>query len=337
MVYKKIHIRLEFIISLLLVLFTLLTYWQLPSHGFVSLDDHAYITNNKHVMGGITWENIAWAFRDVEFAYWHPLTWLSHMLVSQIFGLNHSMHHLANLFLHIASTLLLFFALRRMTDSVWQCAFLAALFALHPLNVESVAWVSERKNVLSSFFWMLTLLMYASYTERPCLSRYLLTLFVYTLGLTAKPMLVTLPFVLLLLDYWPLSRIKWFPADRMVPGLDQSKSNGSGWSQVWRLILEKVPFLTLSAICVYISSSVVQHLGIVVSTDSVSLKLRVYNALVSYVSYLFKMVWPHKLAVFYPYPEAISIWEALGAVLFLACATIIVFQVIRTKPYLMVG
>ena len=337
MVHAKNRPRSEFIVCLFLVVITIMAYRQLPSHDILSFDDNAYITQNIHVHEGITRENIAWAFRSVDFAYWHPLTWLSHMFVFQIFGMNPFMHHLINLFLHIANILLLFIVLKRMTGSLWRSAFVAALFALHPLNVESVAWASERKNVLSTFFWMLTMLTYVRYAECPGFYRYLMTFFVFALGLMAKPMLVTLPFVLLLLDYWPLCRFKLSQSGGMGHGFSQSIPSGSRWSPVLRLVLEKVPFLSLSAVCIYLSSLSVQHLGIVISTASVPMKLRIYNALVSYVSYIKKMVWPHNLAVYYPYPESIPFWKVAGSVSFLVCVSILVFRALRSKPYLAVG
>lgn len=333
----KNRIRLEFIVSLFLVLITLVAYWQLPGHDFLRFDDNGFITKNIHVHEGITRESIAWAFSITDYAYWHPLTWLSHILAFQLFGLKAPMHLLINLFLHIANTLLLFFVLRRMTGSLWNSAFVAALFALHPLNVESVAWASECKNVLSTFFWMLTMLTYARYAERPGLYRYLVTFFVFALGLMAKPMLVTLPFALLLLDYWPLCRFKLSQSDGMEHGFSKSIPSVSRWSPVSRLVLEKVPFLSLSAVCIYLSSLSGQHLGIVISTASVPMKLRIYNALVSYVSYIKKMVWPHNLAVYYPYPESIPFWKVAGAALFLICVSILVFRALRSKPYLAVG
>ena len=333
----KNRTRLEFIVSLFLVLITLIAYWQLPGHDFLRFDDNEFITKNIHVHEGITRESIAWAFSITDYAYWHPLTWLSHILAFQLFGLKASMHLLINLFLHIASTLLLFFVLRWMTGSLWKSAFVAALFALHPLNVESVAWASECKNVLSTFFWMLTMFTYARYAERPGFYRYLVTFFVFALGLMAKPMLVTLPFALLLLDYWPLCRFKLSQSDGMGHGFSKSIPSVSRWSQVLRLALEKVPFLSLSAVCIYLSSLSGQHLGIVISTASVPMKLRSYNALVSYVSYIKKMVWPHNLAVYYPYPESIPFWKVAGAALFLVCVSILVFRALRSKPYLAVG
>ena len=314
----KDRTRLKFIVTLFLVLITLIAYWQLPSHDFLRFDDNGFITKNVHVHKGITWESISWAFSITDYAYWHPLTWLSHIMAFHFFGLKASMHLLTNLFLHIGNILLLFLVLKRMTGSLWKSAFVAALFALHPLNVETVAWASECKNVLSTFFWMLTLLTYARYAERPGVFRYLMTFLVFALGLMAKPMLVTLPFVLLLLDYWPLCRFKRFQSKDMGYGIRQSIPSGFRWPPVLRLILEKVPFLFLSAVCIYLSSLSVQRLDIVISTASVPMKLRIYNALVSYVSYIKKMVWPHNLAVYYPYPESLPFWEVAGAAVFLA-------------------
>ena len=329
--------RSEFIICLLLVVIILAAYWQLPTHDFLNLDDSGYITQNTHVKEGITRENIIWAFSFINFAYWHPLTWLSHMVDFQLFGMNPSMHHLMNLLLHIANSLLLFFVLTRMTGSLWKSAFIAAVFAIHPLNVESVAWASERKNVLSTFFWMLTMLFYVRYTERTGFYRYLVTISVFTLGLLAKPMLVTLPFVFLLLDYWPLNRFTLFQPNGKGHEFRQSIDSGSRWSPVLSLFLEKVPFLCLSAVCIYLSSLSVQRFGVVVSTATVPMKLRIANAFISYVGYIKKMVWPYNLAVYYPYPKAVPMWAILGAGLLLICVTFLTLRWIKAKPYFAVG
>jgi len=191
-----------------LVLATFVVYWQVGGYGFVNFDDDLYVTENKNVIGGVASENIIWAFTKSHASNWHPVTWLSHMLDYQLFGLNPKGHHLTNLFFHIANSLLLFMVFVRMTGALWQSCFVAAMFALHPLHVESVAWVSERKDVLSAFFWMLTIAAYISYTEKGGTRKYLLVVLFFVLGLMSKPMLVTLPFVLLLLDYWPLGRLK---------------------------------------------------------------------------------------------------------------------------------
>ncbi|HYA42300.1 MAG TPA: hypothetical protein VEF34_13420 [Syntrophobacteraceae bacterium] len=195
------------VVHILLTIATLAALWQLNDCKFIDYDDGTYITGNSHIRHGLTTDGVRWAFSAACAANWHPLTWISHMTDVQLFGLNRRMHHLINLLFHIANTLMLFFVFHRMTKALWQSAFIAALFALHPLHVESVAWAAERKDVLSSFFWMLTMIAYAHYAQNPGLRRYLPVLLFFILGLMAKPMLVTLPFALLLLDYWPLRRI----------------------------------------------------------------------------------------------------------------------------------
>ncbi|MHC4500873.1 MAG: ArnT family glycosyltransferase, partial [Planctomycetota bacterium] len=200
-----------------LALSTLVVYWQVRNYDFVNFDDPHYVHKNPIVQSGITLDSIKWAFTTGHAANWHPLTWLSHMLDCQLFGTNPGWHHLTNLLLHIANTLLLFAVLKRMTGTLWRSAFVAALFALHPCHVESVAWISERKDVLSTLFWLLTMAAYVRYVNRPRISSYLLTLLTFALGLMAKPMLVTLPFVLLLLDYWPLGRFQDRPPVEHAP------------------------------------------------------------------------------------------------------------------------
>ena len=196
------------LIYLFLAVAALIAFWQVNQCDFINYDDPLYVTENIHIRHGITMEAIRWAFTTGYAANWHPVTWMSHMLDVQLFGLNPRWHHLTNLLFHIANTLLLFFVFHRMTKAPWKSAFVAALFALHPLHVESVAWVAERKDVLSTFFWMLTMVAYIHYVEHPRLKNYLAVLIFFALGLMAKPMLVTLPFVLLLLDYWPLQRFE---------------------------------------------------------------------------------------------------------------------------------
>ena len=296
---------------------TLAVYWQVLSSDFVNFDDTIYVTENEHVKRGFSWDSIKWAFAAGTVAYWHPLTWLSHMLDCELYGLRPGLHHLTNLVIHIANSLLLFLVLRRMTGAIWKSAFVAALFALHPINVDSVAWVAERKNVLSTLFWLLTMWAYATYAHRGGIIRYLAVFLLFALGLLAKPMLVTLPFVMLLLDYWPLKRLrleKW-----------------------WGLVREKIPFFALSAISVYLSYLSVRRLGITLSTELVPMKLRVTHALVSYVAYIGKIILPRKLAVFYPYPQEVAVYQALGAALFLICVSIVLIWVFRNRPYLGIG
>jgi Tfp pilus assembly protein PilF len=333
------NIRREFLVGLFLVIVPLLVYGQIGNHPFIDFDDDIYVTRNHHVQAGVTPNSIAWAFsfEDKDKTYWHPVTWLSHMLDCQLYGLRPGMHHLTSLMLHIANGLLLFLVLKQITGTLWRSAFVAALFALHPLNVDSVAWVAERKNILSTFFWMLTLLTYAGYTKRPGVFRYLLTFFIFALGLMAKPMLVTLPFVLLLLDYWPLKRLS-FENSRDDNGKHKEplRSHGKRWL-VLRLVLEKGPFLMLSVFAVYFLSSSVRGLGTVASLESVPMKLRIANALVSYIKYIGKTIWPQNLAVFYPYPSGVPIWQAICALMVLICISIVVIWLIKARPYLGVG
>jgi Flp pilus assembly protein TadD len=300
-----------------------------------------YVSENQYVRTGFTRDNIKWAFTPAKFGYWHPLTWLSHMLDCQLYGLRPGLHHLSNLLIHIANSLLLFLVFRRMTGAVWRSAFVAAVFALHPVNVESVAWVTGRKNVLSTLFWLFTMWTYTGYVHRGGFLRYSVTLLLFALGLLAKPMLVTLPFVLLLLDYWPFGR---FQPEQMYDesGGDSEQSNDSAVSRyqrsiIRRLVLEKVPFFVLSAVSVCVSSLSAQRLGMGIPMGLVPVGLRIENAIVSYVRYLDKMVLPRKLAVFYPYPDAIPLWQSLGAALLLVCATCVLVWVLRPKRYFAVG
>jgi tetratricopeptide (TPR) repeat protein len=245
------------------------------------------------------------------------------MLDCQLYGLNPGMHHTTNLILHVLNSLLLFLVFKKMTGALWRSAFVAALFALHPVNVESVAWVAERKNVLSTFFWILTMLTYAHYSRRKGLWRYLLTLFMFLLGLMCKPMLVTLPFVLLLIDYWPLQRFNFTK-------LWEGKT-------ILRPVIEKVPFVALSVLSFFVTTLSLQNSKIMVSMEFIPLKLRVANALISYVKYLGKIVWPQNLAFFYPFPKLVPGRYALFAGILLTLITIMVFREVKTKPYLGVG
>ena len=327
-------------ISGAIVLATFVVYWQLRGHEFLNYDDPMYVWENDYVRKGLTWEGVRWAFTATRGStnYWHPLTWLSHMLDCQLFRTDPGWHHLTNFLLHLISTLLLFGVLNRMTGALWRSAFVAALFALHPLNVESVAWISERKSVLSTLFWMLTMAAYLRYVKHPAVSRYLLTLLVFALGLMAKPMLVTLPFVLLLLDYWPLGRFQ--PGQAVKDTNRQTHKFLNARSQrlsIYRLVREKIAFFALSAASIYISSLSVQSLGIVISTESVPIKLRIANALVSYINYIGKIIWPQKLAVFYPYPDMVPMWQSIGAFLLLVCISVLVIRLLRVIPYLAVG
>jgi Flp pilus assembly protein TadD len=314
----------SFWICLALAFVVAAVYFQVYNFNFVNIDDPEYVSENPNIQTGFTLQSIKWAFTSGHASNWHPLTWLSHMLDWQFYGSNPAGHHLTNLFFHIANTLLLFLVLKRMTNAIWQSAFAAALFALHPLHVESVAWVAERKDVLSTFFWILTMAAYLRYVRkmntapflsRLCNSYYLLTVAFFALGLMAKPMVVTLPFVLLLLDYWPLER----KVSR-------------------RLLVEKIPFIILSAVSSVITFIVQQSGGAISPLTGISIKMRICNALISYVQYIGKMVWPRHLAFFYPYPvENVSILFTVASAALLTAATILVLRFAKKHQYLFTG
>ncbi|MDD5063915.1 MAG: tetratricopeptide repeat protein [Phycisphaerae bacterium] len=302
------------LICVVLVLTTVIAYEQVRYNDFVGYDDYSYVTENPNVTGGITSESIRWAF-TTPYAYnWHPLTWLSHMLDCRLFGLNPTGHHIINLLFHIANTLLLFWVLKRMTGAIWQSAFVAAVFALHPLHVESVAWAAERKDVLSSFFWMLTMIAYVRYAEQPSIKRYLPVVLAFSLGLLSKPMVVTLPFVLLLLDWWPLGRGKW-----------------------GRLIAEKIPLFALAAVSSLVTYIVQQRTGAMAGADLLPVTIRTTNALVSYINYIGKMIYPSGLAVFYPHPLKLQIWQPIVSAVMLTVISTIVIYMGRRRRYLAVG
>jgi hypothetical protein len=302
-------------IALGLAVCTLLVYYQVQGFDFVNLDDYDYVLNNPNVRYGISLEGIVRAFTQPYAFNWHPLTWISHMVDAELFGLNPGAHHLSSLLFHLANTLLLFHLLRRLTHALWRSALVAALFAFHPLHVESVAWISERKDVLSTLFFLLAILAYLRYTERPDRKRYLLTLLVFALGLMAKPMVVTLPFVLLLLDLWPLRR-----RDRSPAGLG----------------MEKIPFLLLSAASSVLTLAI--HLGGGSVVSASPLGVRLINALFSYVLYLLRTFWPAHLSCYYPHPEeALGIWHLGGSILLLGMIAAAAIATFRKAPFLLVG
>jgi len=319
-------------ICIFLVVATLAVYWQIQDHEFLYFDDNQYVTENLNVKTGFTRESIIWAF-TTSYADWHPMTWLSHMLDYQLYGLHPKGHLLTNLLIHTVNVLLLFTVLLRMTGALWQSGFVAALFALHPFNVESVAWVAERKNVLSTLFWFLTMWAYIRYAEKPTIKKYCLVALFLALGLMSKPMLVTLPFVLLLLDYWPLRR--WKTDDQTRADLPKQPENQTSLSF---LIWEKVPLLAL-VVGSSITTFIVQRIGgAVQSTNVFPLQERVINAFVSYLSYLQKMVWPSGLSVFYAHPgNALPAWEGVISAIILVLFTTWIFRMARRIPYLAVG
>ena len=308
-------------ICIFLAVSTFAVYSQVQDHEFINYDDDKYVTNNEYVKAGFTRDSVGWALTTSYNSNWHPMTWLSHMLDAQLFGPNSKGHHLTNLLFHIANVLLLFLVLLRMTGALWQSGFVAALFALRPLNVESVAWVAERKNVLSTFFWLLTMWAYIRYAQKTNLKRYSLVILFFAMGLMSKPMLVTLPFVLLLLDYWPLRRLQ---SDRR--------------TAISRLVYEKIPLLVLVAGSVVTTLTVQKMGGALGSLNAFPIQERVINALVSYWLYLQKMIWPGGLAIFYAHPEnTLSVWKGLATAALLALVTTAAIRLARRAPYFAVG
>jgi tetratricopeptide (TPR) repeat protein len=312
-----------------LLLFLLVAACFLPAvrHGFITYDDPVYVTGNAHVMKGLTWENVRWALRSTEASNWHPLTWVSHMADVQAFGMRPWGHHLTSVLLHALNALLLFTALRRLTGALWRSLFVAALFGLHPLHVESVAWISERKDVLSTTFWMLVLWAYAERMQRIRSGRpgapalYGLALVLFALGLMCKPMLVTLPCVLLLLDFWPLGRF-----------------SGSAVRARWLTVAEKVPFAILSAAACAATLFAQGQGGTVGTMDEFPWRTRAANALISYCVYLGKTFVPVRLAVFYPFTaESPSPWQILAAGALLSGITVAAVALARSRPYVLVG
>ena len=321
-----------FLVCLALVLTTLTAFWQVRHHEFVTFDDDLYIYDNSYVKAGLTRQGLVWAFTKAHAYNWHPLTWLSHMLDCELYGLDAGGHHFTNVLFHIANAVLLFLFLNRLTGRLWSSAFVAAAFALHPLHVESVAWASERKDVLSTLFWILTMWAYLRYAERPSVGRYLLVVLGLGLGLMAKQMLVTLPFVFLLLDYRPLGRLKfkgqsYSNCPRSVVPVSTS-----------RCILEKVPLLVLSAAAAAMVYLVQERTGLVKSVMRYPLIFRIGNALVTYVAYIGRMFWPGRLAIFYPHLRGdLPFWYVVGALLLLVVITVLVLWKLRQRPYLALG
>ena len=327
------------LVCLLLIASTLAVYWQLWHQEFINFDDDYYVTNNPYLQRGLTLEGIAWAFTDIRQAtLWHPLTWLSLLLDHHFYGLNAGGYKISNLLLHVSNTLLLLMLLYRMTGKLWRCAFVAAMFALHPLHVESVAWVTERKDVLSTFFWLLTAWFYLRYADHPGIKRYLLVVLTFALGLMAKPMLVTLPIVLLLIDYWPLNRFP-HPRDEILedPSIGSTALQGKSTNPVIRLVLEKLPLICL-AVAVSLVTIIAQAKGGALLSLALPIKVRIANGMVSYISYIGKTIWPQSLSMYYPHPlDTLPMWKIAGAALLLIAITTVAVRARRKRPYLIVG
>jgi Flp pilus assembly protein TadD len=338
-----------------LFIVTLVVFMEVRNNGFINYDDGEYIYENPHVQSGLTIKGMTWSLTTTHTGYWHPLTWFSHMMDVQLFGIKPAGHHLMSLLLHVANTLLLFLILDKTTRAVWQSAFVACLFAIHPLHVESVAWISERKDVLSTFFWMLTVWTYIRYVQDKKRSLLAWSCFFFALGLTAKPMLVTLPFLMLLLDYWPLRRYTKVEIDekerphkkdafkkkkvsqRISPPEQDTRVKdlpSLSWSRASEMLKEKIPFIVLSAAISIATLAATTSQRII---RDVPILDRLSNACLSYVMYMRKIIWPADLAVLYPYPESVSYWRGAGAALILAAVSCLAVRYMKRFPYWTVG
>ena len=321
MINNKINSRLQmFFVCFFLVVCVLIVYGQVINQNFINIDDSLYVTANPHIQNGFTLNNVFWAFTTTYAANWHPLTWLSFMVDYEIYGLRASGYHFTNLLFHLVNTCLLFMILNRMTGSIKKSSFVAVLFALHPLHVESVAWISARKDVLSAFFWLLTIWAYTLYVTRPNIKSYLFVLAFFALGLMAKPMVVTLPFVLILLDYWPLNRF------------DRSQKTSETY-----LVLEKIPLLILTIGSCVITYMAQKYAGAVASADAFPLDVRIANAIVSYAGYISKTFWPTDLSAFYSHPGIWPSGKVLFSGFFLLISSLLVLFSFSRYPYLAVG
>jgi len=332
----RAQLVLKFAICAALIVITWAVFGETVGHEFVNFDDPIYVSENDHVRAGLSWQGVAWAFTHIHSHNWHPLTTISHMLDCQLFGLKPGAHHFVNVLLHSATAALLFFLLAQFTGSpsspqdesvsprrpdrtgaIGSSAFVAAVFAIHPLHVESVAWISERKDVLSGLFFVLTLLAYFYYTRKPNIGRYLSVSILFACGLMSKPMLVTLPVILLLLDYWPLKRLSG-PSAR-------------------RVLVEKIPLVILS-IASAVGTLVAQNEGIgLVRLEVLPLSWRITNALVACLVYIWQMIWPANLALAYHHPGKLPLWQVAGAAALLVAVTLGVFALRKRSPYLVVG
>jgi protein O-mannosyl-transferase len=328
------HSTKDIIIMFILAALILAVYWPVQDYKFISYDDYMYVTENYRIQSGIDIISIADTFRDVHTGHWHPLTMMSHMVDWQLFGYNAGGHHWTNVIIHIFNTLLLFLFFRYLTSAIWRSAFIAALFAIHPLNVESIAWIAERKNVLSTFFWILTMMLYVWYVKSPNWKRYLPMFVSFALGLMSKPMLVTLPFVLLLLDYWPLNRISFNSRDE--DRLEISTPFVSQKLKISSLMIEKIPLFILTIISTCLTIYAALYVKMVANLEALPLTKRISNAIISYALYIKKLFLPYNLAVFYP-PSKIDFWQASFTALLMFGITITVFKFYRKYPYLLVG
>lgn len=323
---------LKLLISLSLIVAVYITFSHVLKHEFIHLDDDLYVTENIYIRKGLTKEGLLWALTKTHAGFWIPVTWISFMIDSHLFGLNAGGYYLTNLLLHIINALLLFLVLKGITGSLWKSAFAAFLFALHPLRVESVAWVTERKDLLSALFFLLTIWAYAYYIKAPNYKRYIPVFIFFALGLMAKPMIVTLPLILLLMDYWPLGRLgsKRIPGMSHITGIDHEKRYSIGF-----LVLEKIPLFLLSALTGLMTLSACKDLGYLSPLGVLPLIYRITNAAVFYVKYIGMMILPGNLAILYPHTGILPMWQAAGAILILSFISLSIWRLHR--PYLFAG
>ncbi|MBA4369483.1 MAG: hypothetical protein C0403_17795, partial [Desulfobacterium sp.] len=325
--------RSDFLVYLILLVLILFVYTQTRTHDFINYDDETYITSNSHVTKGLNAQNMIWAFTASWASNWHPLTWISHMMDIEIHGVNPGAHHFTSMLFHILNSFLVFFLFRKMTGELWKSCFLAVVFAIHPLHVESVAWVAERKDVLSTFFGLITLWGYFRYVKKPGIHRYGLILVFYSLSLMSKPMLVTFPFVLLLLDYWPLRRF-----DQDIPSEAKSQKRHYGLkSKALQFSIEKIPLIVIAIGSCFITLLVQQKGGAVGAATMFPFWDRVANSLITYIIYIKKMIWPFDLAVVYPYPPFFPVHKVILAGITLIVVSISGFMAAKRFPYIIVG
>jgi hypothetical protein len=324
--------RRSLAISVGLAAVVLLAYYPVAGLGFVSYDDHAYVLDNFHVRTGLLLSNISWAFTRFSSANWHPLTWISHMADVELFGLAPAGHHLTSLLFHVLNTVLLFLVSRSMTGAIWKSAGIAALFGVHPLHVESVAWVAERKDVVSTLLFLLALGAYLRYLRRPGAGRFLLVVLAFGLGLMAKPMVVTFPFLLVLLDYWPLGRLRpSAPAADTAGGTDGARGLKS-------LVLEKTPLFLLAAASSAVTYAAQRAGGALLVMEKIPLPARLENAVLSYVQYVKKTFLPFDLTAVYPHPGVgIPLWKTAAAAFALAAVSLAAVRWRRRRPFIAVG
>lgn len=342
--FKLKPLFLKVVIPCAIILIILFTYSDVRHHQFLNFDDDMYVTENRHVQNGLTIEAIRWAFGFVGFSCWQPMTWISHMLDYRLFGLAPGAHHMVNVAIHILNALFLFLIIFRITGAQYKAAVVALLFAVHPLNVESVAWVAERKNVLSTMFFMIAIYAYVHYAAKKKIWMYCIVLCAYTLGLMSKPSIITFPFLLLILDYWPLKRFG--------RGEACNSFNDEGTTPVRRfflsllafrkseaafLIFEKVPFIILSLISFYLSMISMSKFHGVINHDLVPVDLRIYNLFVSVMKYLGNMAWPLELSIYYPFPKSIPTWHFLLALSFVLFISVITAMWRKSRPWLVAG